>query len=295
MARTDIHRPSEIRPEDYEFVTCFGLSTTDGGFRIPSYGIDYTIVLRKKAKADGVEFSPIHDALNTCDVCGAWFKEGAVWRHVPTGDYLTLGHTCTAKYEIGSAIYDAARRAAGNAKKVSFEKARRRGWFLANIAKAREFLKTEPELKAALRENRGHKILKDMTEKVLKWGELSDRQIEFAMKLAHEVRNPPPPDPEAIPVPVTDARTKFEGVVVATKWKPGYGYNAPDVLKMIVRVAGEGGAFKIWGSVPSSILADIERGDTVEFYAKVEPSKDDPAFGFFSRPTKAKITKEAAA
>lgn len=96
---------------------------------------------------------------------------------------------------------------------------------------------------------------------------------------------------EARPVPDTDKRIRVTGTVLSTKSVEGY-YGMQ--WKMLVRVPVDGGAFKLWGTIPSAI--DPEVGDTVTFMARVERSRDDESFGFFSRPTKAEVTarKEAA-
>jgi hypothetical protein len=54
---------------------------------------------------------------------------------------------------------------------------------------------------------------------------------------------------------------------------------------------------KVWGSVPSSIIPDVEwegvedalNGQRVRFTATVESKDDDPTFGFFKRPAKAEV------
>jgi hypothetical protein len=44
----------------------------------------------------------------------------------------------------------------------------------------------------------------------------------------------------------------------------------------------------VWGTVPASI-DNVQRGALVEFTATVQVSDNDPKFGFFKRPSKAKI------
>jgi hypothetical protein len=67
--------------------------------------------------------------------------------------------------------------------------------------------------------------------------------------------------------------------------------------KMLVR---DDSGFKVWGSIPSKLHEPVEengewltgqamKGKRVSFVAAVEPSKDDQKFGFFKRPTKAKL------
>ena len=43
---------------------------------------------------------------------------------------------------------------------------------------------------------------------------------------------------------------------------------------------------RFWGTQPR-FLYDAKEGDAVAFRADVEPSRDNPAFAFFKRPTRA--------
>ena len=86
--------------------------------------------------------------------------------------------------------------------------------------------------------------------------------------------------------PVPEGRIEVEGTVLVVKWQDSdYGGS----YKMLV----EGTGWKVWGTVPSTL--DLHGGDRVTFTATVEASKDDPAFGFFKRPTKASILEHAEA
>ena len=91
---------------------------------------------------------------------------------------------------------------------------------------------------------------------------------------------------EAQPIPEAEGRMQIQGEVVAAKWKSGdYG----DTLKIIVKHVD---GWKLWGSVPSGLGTTNESrliGSTVRFHARVERSKDDSTFGFYSRPTKAEF------
>ncbi len=93
-------------------------------------------------------------------------------------------------------------------------------------------------------------------------------------------------DEAAADIPEFSGRARITGTIVSTKWRET---DFGPTLKMLVRHAD---GWKVWGSVPSS-LGTVESnliGKTVEFHARVERSNDDPKFGFFSRPTKAKVT-----
>ena len=91
------------------------------------------------------------------------------------------------------------------------------------------------------------------------------------------------------PVPVVEGRVLVKGEVLTIKTQEGfYGVQT----KMLVKCEA---GFKLWGSCPSSIIDQVERGSVVEFNASVKPSDDDKSFGFFSRPSKAKLIKALAA
>ncbi|WP_282837996.1 hypothetical protein [Microbacterium flavum] len=84
--------------------------------------------------------------------------------------------------------------------------------------------------------------------------------------------------------PVPTGRIEIEAEVLATKWvENDYGGS----LKMLL--AGEG--WKAWGTVPRALDFNdrAPRGHRVALTATIEASADDEAFGFFSRPTKARI------
>ena len=87
----------------------------------------------------------------------------------------------------------------------------------------------------------------------------------------------------ADPVPVSDERIKIQGEIVSIKPKSFWnGWKTIEVFKMLVK---DERGFKVWGSVPKG---QWNVGDSLEFFARVEASKDDDRFGFYKRPTKVK-------
>ena len=81
-----------------------------------------------------------------------------------------------------------------------------------------------------------------------------EEELEEARRLEREAYE------KAEPVPVTQERIEFTGVVLGTK----------NVDR----------GFKIWGGFIGN------RGDKLSFVARVQVSEDDAKFGFFKRPTK---------
>jgi hypothetical protein len=63
--------------------------------------------------------------------------------------------------------------------------------------------------------------------------------------------------------------------------------------KMLVKTDG---GYKVWSTIPRELyqyrgFEQLEAGKRIEFMATIEPSKDDPKFGFASRPS---VLKKAA-
>lgn len=282
--RTDVHRPSAIVPADYDLVDYFGVMTVPG-----EYNEDGDSAIREPygehamaAYDDGPRVDLWPD-LERCDVCGARFVHGAVMTHRPTGLLLSIGHDCAAKY-LSLRSLSRNQRADRAARRLKRRAARR---------KMRAMLAAVPGINAALKTD--HYISKDLRASALKWGDLSEKQVALAFKIAKE-ESEKTPEPTAVPIPdFGDKRVVITGRVLGIKGQEGWGYNQ-FVWKMLVQVEAEGGAFKLWGTVPEALWVDSKppKGKLVTFACKVKVSDTDPTFGFISRPTKASIVEEAA-
>jgi len=118
---------------------------------------------------------------------------------------------------------------------------------------------------------------------------------------------PPPPD-----VPVPEGVYVVEGTIKAMKYQESqWGGN----MKMLVEVETADGNYRVWGTVPRALSdlceveygprlangsVDVKRkmsgiGKKVQFRAGVEQSEKEESFGFFSRPTQAKVVEEETA
>lgn len=102
----------------------------------------------------------------------------------------------------------------------------------------------------------------------------------------------PAPTPEPEPEPVPEGRRLLvEGEIVSAQWRDSaYGTQC----KLLVKLPAGG---KLWGTCPASVLRTLAdddlsplRGRQISMTANVERSRDDECFGFWSRPTKAKIS-----
>jgi len=92
---------------------------------------------------------------------------------------------------------------------------------------------------------------------------------------------------KADPIPVTDDRIKFTGVIEKTYHKDNQWGGQWRMFFVDDR------GFKLNGSAVSQYIdggkAGLLQGARVSFVAKVTPSDDDPKFGFFKRPNNVEI------
>lgn len=124
-----------------------------------------------------------------------------------------------------------------------------------------------------------------------------DKMAEAAAKRAAEEAR----KAEAAPVPVTDKRIRIEGVITTVR-----NVDSDWGTTTKIRVETDEG-WACWGTLPKGceggslwnedgswknddeIEAEAGRGDRIAFMARIEVSRDDDKFGFFSRPTKGEI------
>lgn len=301
--RTDLAAPSVIDPAAFTFVAgvYFGCNSDE----------DFDAMLGEwmGEKADGGDASWYSKRLEvvtafpalvsnsnfvrkgTCDHCGARFDWGSVYRHA-SGGHIIVGNVCANK------TMDVPSRLALDEKRMK-----------ARIAAAREAARMAAKARSEAvtggyewlyAAKQDHKILADIAHKGLAWGGLTIGQIALVNKIradepARKEREASRAAEEATaqPVPVTEARVEIVGVIVSQKTvDTDFGR----VTKILVKTEA---GYKLWGSLPSSLLDSSKgeydsRGKQVKFCARLQRSKDDPKFGFFSRPTKAQVIQVTA-
>ena len=293
--RTDIHSEKSLTPEDYAIVEYFYLG-------LPSlnlFGLSGQYLAIVKAAREKLEKirqlvdahgAKIHPSISQCDHCGAHYKHGALVKHLPTGEYLTIGWQCADnRFDLGNIEYERKR-----IKKVLKMIAARRSMFRKLLSFARDY----PVELRGLNAYRTDNFLGSLRAQLMKKGKLSDRQIEciqpaIAKRAAWDAERAAKQAAEdALPKsPVVEGKkVELTGEVLSTKWRDGY--YGPQ-LKMLVR---DERGFKVWGSVPKTIAGEGEgelKGKTITFIAEVKKSDDDEHFGFFKRPRGAAIAEAA--
>ena len=128
-------------------------------------------------------------------------------------------------------------------------------------------------------------VLNDIASTLVATGRLSDKQLILLDRVASDVveaiKQGPPEEIDWQEVPIVEGRVKIAGTVLATKWVEN---DWGGTTKALIHADGD---FKIWGTLPCG-----DRGDQIEFVARIERSDKDAKFGFFTRPTKAIILEE---
>jgi hypothetical protein len=134
-----------------------------------------------------------------------------------------------------------------------------------------------------------------LAHKLFQHGSLSAAQVEAVRR--GMVREAEVDAKHAAAGQLTAGKQEISGTIVSHKWQEqeSYsGYGTRSVHKMLVELDNGN---RVWGTMPAAVdeacwldEAQTEyepKGVRVKFAAEVEPSRDDPYFGFFRRPTKA--------
>lgn len=271
--RTDIHSPTNLVTEDYEFAYAYDAHPHEGdrGACVP---------ILNMLLADGYYFDQVHGG-DTCDHCGARLRYVAVMKHLPTKTLIKVGETCLDnRFELATPMFHALRKAA----KLNRERTKlseKRDAFLSIPENREAFEFCDERVSAGDYGFEG--FYHNFVHKVNRYGDTSEkfvaailrakaRDAEYAAKRAFEALTDSP---------VVEGTVQITGKVLSTKFQQNaYGG------RLVMTVRDDRG-FKVWGSVPSGLA--IEKDDRLTFLASVEKSDRDETFGFFKRPRKAAL------
>jgi hypothetical protein len=277
--RTDIHSPSRIVPSEYEWVAYDYLGSWPG----MDLGALMALKVERERKRKHMERTggkyASHEHGGTCGICGANAAYVSIFHHRPSNEYVVVGWECAMNLErSGDAPgRNGFRRDIRDARKAQAGK-RKAQALLADHGLTRCW--------EIVGEGREESIIRDIVWKLVKYGSISDKQWSFLTKLVSDIDNRAAVAAQraaeaesAAPVPT--GRTQFKGQILSVKSVDGY--VGQSVLKMLMKT-DEG--YKVWGTVPDRML-DIGKpikGMRAEMRATLQPSKDDPKFGFMKRP-----------
>ena len=326
-ARSDVHRPVDLTPEDYEWVGAYDNQPDAGSYVGP--GGDFEVapgVTVQGTNWDNANYRYLHDLVESsttarygdglqCDHCGARIRYVAVYRHKPTGDHIAVGETCAdGRLSLDKETFQRLRKAAALDRQAQARKAAARER-LAEVGDpvVVSLLDRETEqeaLEGPAQAAYSHDIVSDIRFRLWRYGTVSDRQVELVRKIydrvAAEQEQEQEPEPPKVPVPV--GTHQVEGRILGMRYQDSQWGGQ---VKMLVEVETPDGNYKVWGTLPAA-LRDLYRidhgpllangshdvshrpvgvGAKVRFTASCERSADDEAFGFFSRATKAELVE----
>ena len=294
-ARTDIHRPSAIEPENYYLVAI--LCWPKGGDIVDFEALRYERErLASHMKDTGGKYAQ-HAHGGNCHVCGAWFIDHAVYYHHLTNSYLNIGFDCAMKMDIGDARafrnFRTARKAAvelkagkTKAKAILEEAGHAKVWELYERFYMGEGQDEYLEgLADRLRWKTEDAIctLRDIVHKLIKYGDISEKALAFVATLPDRILNVKEiqakwdaEEAAAKPVPF-EGRQEFAGTIISKRLVEGDWSNT---WKITVKHAD---GWRVWVTQPSSAYG-YEVGDTIELRATITISDNDPKFAFAKRP-----------
>lgn len=303
MTRTDPHRPSVIDPTEYEFVA-FSYQRESGPFGMPGVEKAEREALAAHMAATGGRWSG-HEHGGNCHVCGASAVYTVIFWHRPTNVYIRTGNICADKMQWG---YDEGRF---DLFKTSLKADRelragmRKGRALAEDNGALEAWEIFEDIRRKQREGWGdedstavppeHWTIKDIFDRLVKYGYLSEKQWKFVKALPErartkEARKAQWAAEKAAAKDAPKGRVEATGTVLKVKWEE-YGFQS--VPKMVVKTT-DGWLF--YCTVPEAAFDAMKyeedgwpkqhelRGATITVRATFTPSDDDPKFAFAKRP-----------
>lgn len=313
--RSDIHRPVEMDPADYDYVGAGDNEAGDPGARGATQTEAYTVhgvtvhayspVGAKKAALRTLvaRADRLSRGTTQCHHCGARLRYFAVLLHTPTGEHIAVGETCLDNrfLLITKADFDRLRKSAALDRQAQRIKTAARAFVDGLTGTARIALDRETDLVETFGlEGYGLNTVTDIRDKIWnRYGDASPRAVAFAVKLAEEAR--PRATQRAsyaadraaeVKVAAPEGRQTFEGVVVARKTHESeWGIT----WKLTVKVTTEDGSIWLaWITEPSK-APECKRGDLIRVTATLQRSDRDESFAFGKRPSGLIIVRSADA
>lgn len=298
--RTDVHAPSNIVTEDYQFVTAMTRcgdpmeDALERSFAIKEFNAHMEIT--------GGKFST-HDHKGDCHVCGASMIDYAIYYHAPTNSYIKTGQDCAEKIDGGHPeAFKSIRTERQAIERAKAGKMKARVTLGDHgILEAVEGLFVDGNINGRLLEREGTSgmdrdlqervdlwiiTIGDIVRKLVTYGDLSEKQWAFLVSLLDRINNVDDIQAERTAEregadPAPEGRVQVEGVVLSTRLDESrFGI----VEKMLLK---DDRGFKVWCSVPKAI--EVEKGVRVKMVVTLEKSEDDHSFAFGKRPSKASI------
>lgn len=289
--RTDIHRPSaqEFDPQAYELCGTFDLFPgADGCEGYAALEMQRRLQCINAWKGDGFTFAAHNKGLGQCGHCGARMRYAALMRHPQSKEMIWVGETCLGTtFESTRAEFRAMRAETAAHRAKAREVGARNLRFQEIAAKEPVLTLWQDEEDWARVERFYPEFVRDIYSKAVKYP-LSDRQISAAARAIAQVDQRRAETAKGLEQgtiqPAPSGRTLIKGEIIGLK--PFYTVRGDKGTKLTIQ---DERGFKVYVTCPTDLEKKAERGLRIELSANLSPSDEDPAFGFGSRPTKAKL------
>jgi hypothetical protein len=315
--RTDVHRPSALDPEAYEYQAAGDYGSPSGSEPADLRELNNAIARLEDAGYTMAD----HQVEGSCGHCGAHHRFVALVAREDIHEMLLVGEQCLSnRFDSGlsHARFQELRKAAQlnrertriDARVAAFVEAHPVAAWLSYVGNIDEpgtvylpfdefegYAHVDEAASTYVSKVTGtwkqFDILRDLGDKLRRYAELSDKQVALVDRLltqvseryeAHLEREATKADVPAAP----EGRVAFEGEVVSVKF---YDNDFGGTTKILV-VTDAG--WKAFVARPAAIW-EAEKGDRVALTATLERSATDHTFAKGSRPAKARIVAKAAA
>jgi len=276
MARTDVHSPTNLVTEDYEYAYSYDAHPD-------SMNAAFVQAVLNPLLADGWRFAE-NPSNGGCYHCGAHIRYIAVLKHIPTHTLIKVGETCLEnRFDRATADFHALRKQAKLDREKQRIKNARLGWFAVDPDREAAFTWASEQVSAG---HFGYEGMRhNFVSKINRYGSTSDKFVKAIMRdmVRTERRESEREAEKAELKPVIEGQgIIIEGEVLSVKWQEN------DFGGRFVTTVKDDRGFMVWGTRPSKIHWD--KGDRVRFKAgTVTKSDRDETFGFFKRPTSAEV------
>jgi hypothetical protein len=300
--RTDVHAPSNLVTEDYEFVACgyFGTAGEPGYSPLASDEGRHLI-------DEGWAFGENHSA-GGCYHCGARIKYYAILKHLPSHTLVRVGEQCLDnRFDRSTAEFHQLRKQAQLDREQQRIKNERLAWFAIDPDREVAFGWAMTKVQDG---HYGYEGMRhSFVSKINRYGSTSDKFVKAIMRdmVRTEAREEQRAVEQEQLMPVVEGRGQIEGQIISVKWQDN------DFGGRVVMTVKDDRGFLVWGTVPRPLVDDLDRLSydpkahgyetpaatyaefvrknevRVRFTATVEKSDRDESFGFFKRPTKTEV------
>jgi len=307
--REDIHKPSAIIPDDYEYVAESFMKVEDLGDALCLK--EQREIIAAHRERTGGSYAQVETSGN-CQVCGSVNAiYTSLFYHTKSNTYVRMGHDCADKCHCGGeAQRNAFRRSVENVREAQAGK-RKAAALLVDAGLATAWVLYSADYMAiptliTRKDEEGEVIstslpyeettIRDIVGKLVKYGSISaatwalltkltqrlperdKRNAEYAAKRAEE---------KAAAKPAPTGRIKIEATVLKVEDREtGFG------MRTVMTIKSDEG-WVAWGSVPTG--ATVVKDGRIVFVATLTPSDNDAKFAFWKRPVLYATKEEKAA